>query len=468
VFDEALGAFPDDPLIRRTRAEALLTAGKVDPARAAIDDYAADFPSDPNTEYLRARLELSDGDASAAARRLERLVPNLDRSWTQHWLGRALEATGDRAGADRRYQLAVQRDPRDPALYERPISLAERRGDWRGSAALARQLVTIAPGVYMGWAALSGGLAQQRGFAAEAVSVARGAAELFPDRADAKLLLVRALRANGEYDAALSVLRELGDRGAATADAAAERVLTLGMAGRVEEGIQAANAAIAEHPDSAALHAARASLLFGAGRAEEGDAAVDRALELDRDDPQPLVIRGRFRAATGRLDGAQRDLEQYLERRPEDAQAHFMLGVVQEQSGNADRAIASYRRAAELDSTAFEPRNNLALALADRDLDGALAAAQEAYALRSKDPAVLDTLGWLYLRKGLVERATSLLEEAHAGAPEVAEIQLHLALAHRDGGRTDDARRLLAALSKRSDVPPALNSQIDEAKKSLP
>ena len=97
-----------------------------------------------------------------------------------------------------------------------------------------------------------------------------------------------------------------------TADVAAERVLTLGMAGRVEEGIQAANAALAEHPDSAALHAACASLLFAAGRADEGAAAVDRALELDPDDPQPLAIRGRFRAATGRLDGARRDLELYL------------------------------------------------------------------------------------------------------------------------------------------------------------
>lgn len=467
VFDEALREFPDDPMIQRTRAEALLSAGKAGPARAAIDDYAARFPDDPNTEYLRARLELSDGDARAAAQRLERLVPRLDRAWTQHWLGRALEAAGDRTGADRRYQLALLRDPRDPALYGPPIALAERRGDWRSSAALARQLVTVAPGVYTGWAALSGGLVQQ-GATAEAVSAARRAVALFADRADAKLLLVRALRANREYDAALSALRELGGGAERTADTAAERVLTLGMAGRVEEGIQAANSAIAEHPDSAALHAARASLMFAAGRADEGAAAVDRALELDPEDPQPLAIRGRFRAATGRLDGARSDLELYLQRRPEDAQAHFMLGAVHEQSGQVDRAIESYRRAAQLDENAFEPRNNLALLLADRDLDGALASAQEAYALRSKDPAVLDTLGWLYLRKGLVDRATSLLEEAHAGAPDLAEVQLHLALAHREAGRTDDARRLLAALEKRNDVPPALHARIDEAKRSLP
>ena len=128
----------------------------------------------------------------------------------------------------------------------------------------------------------------------------------------------------------------------------------------------------------------------------------------------------------------------------------------------------SYRRAAELDPTAFEPRNNLALLLAERDLDGALAAAQEAYALRSNSPAVLDTLGWLYLRKGLVDRATSLLKEAHAAAPELAEVQLHLALAHQKAGRTDDARRLLVALAQRNDARPELGARVDEALRSLP
>jgi len=54
-------------------------------------------------------------------------------------------------------------------------------------------------------------------------------------------------------------------------------------------------------------------------------------------------------------------------RQPDDAQAHFMLGSVREQSGDREGAIASYRRAAELDPSAFEARNNLAMVLLDRD-----------------------------------------------------------------------------------------------------
>ena len=81
---------------------------------------------------------------------------------------------------------------------------------------------------------------------------------------------------------------------------------------------------------------------------------------------------------------------------------------------------------------------------------------------------MLDTLGWLYLRKGLVDRAISLLEEAHAGAPELAEVQLHLALAYRAGGphrRRPPPARGAGAAQRR---PPELRAQIDEALRSLP
>ena len=45
------------------------------------------------------------------------------------------------------------------------------------------------------------------------------------------------------------------------------------------------------------------------------------------------------------------------------------------------------------------------------DLDGALQAAQEAYRLDETNPYVMDTLGALYLRKGLADRAVSLLDQ---------------------------------------------------------
>ncbi len=80
---------------------------------------------------------------------------------------------------------------------------------------------------------------------------------------------------------------------------------------------------------------------------------------------------------------------------------------------------------------------------------------------------MLDTLGWLYLRKGLLDRSVSLLEEAHGAAPHMPETQLHLALAYREAGRIDQARTLLAALAA-AEGDPAFRTRAEEALDSLP
>ena len=83
------------------------------------------------------------------------------------------------------------------------------------------------------------------------------------------------------------------------------------------------------------------------------------------------------------------------------------------------------------------------------------------------NPYVADTLGWMYVEKGLVDRGVSLLEEAHRGIPEHPVVQLHLALAYLEASRRDDARRLLVELRPRAQADAALLGQVDDALRSL-
>jgi Flp pilus assembly protein TadD len=236
----------------------------------------------------------------------------------------------------------------------------------------------------------------------------------------------------------------------------------------VDEGVAIARAALESNPDSADLHAALAALLFAGGAAEEGARATDRALALDPDEPRPLRVRCEFRAASGRWPGARDDCTRYLEARPDDGGALFMLGAALQQLGEDEAAASAYRSAAAIDERDMRPRNNLAeLLAAQGDLDGALAAAQEAYRLDETNPYVMDTLGALYLRKGLVERAISLLEGAHSSAPDLLDVHLHLALAYREAGRTEEARTLLAALEKSGAERPDLQARAQEVLDSL-
>lgn len=348
ALDGALARFPDEARLRLLRTEALLAMDRTEEARAESRRFAeATFEGDPEIEYLRARLTLAEGDAGAAAKQLRNLAPRLDLSTTQFWLGRALEESGDTEGARRRYGLAQQRDPSWIAPAAALLSLDQARGDWRAVAGEARILVGRAPHVVGGWIALVEAFENlHEGEAAE--QVARQSLERLPDRPEPHLLLAKALRAQGRTDEALAELGE-AERMGATPELVAQRVLTLGMGGRVEEGIAVARNSLASEPDSADLHAALASLLFAAGLADEGAHETDRALELDPAEPRPLRVRCEFRAATNRFEGARDDCARYLEARPDDALAHFLLGLACAGLGENERAITAYRRAIELD-----------------------------------------------------------------------------------------------------------------------
>lgn len=452
-----------DELLLLVHAELLLDAAREDAAAEAIARFEATRPGSPVGALLRARLALARGDASGARAQLEQLAPELDTAATQYWLARALAATGDRSGAAHRYRLSAARDASAPGPWLELLRLARERGDWREAAQAAAAALQRAPLLVDGWQGLVDALIEQ-GERDAALETARRFAALQPERSEPQLLLARALRASGRHAEALRALdsaqRTFGD----SPELAAERVLVLGLAGRLDGARAEAERASDAHGDSAALHHALAGVLFQAGQAEAGGAEVERALALDPQDPEPLALRCRFYTATRRFEAAVRDCARYLERRPDRSAIHFALALAQAEIGRPADAEASYRRAAALDPRAAAPRNNLALLLAARgDLDGALAAAQEAFAQADESPEVLDTLGWLYLEKGLVPRAISLLEDAHRRAPDLEAAQLHLALAYRAAGREDAARPLLEALRARNAASPELRAELDAA-----
>ena len=97
-----------------------------------------------------------------------------------------------------------------------------------------------------------------------------------------------------------------------------------------------------------------------------------------------------------------------------------------------------------------------------------MAAAQAAYARAESEPMVMDTLGWLYLRKGIPDRAVALLENAHALDPTNTEIRYHLALAYRGADRIDEARELLSELREQTPTTHELYARIGEALAALP
>jgi tetratricopeptide (TPR) repeat protein len=112
--------------------------------------------------------------------------------------------------------------------------------------------------------------------------------------------------------------------------------------------------------------------------------------------------------------------------------------------GSQEGAIAVLRRILELDPANVLTLNNLATVLAEKPNQRAeaLALIQKAIDVAGRQPALLDTLGTIYLKIGDVERAIVCLEEATAGGAADARYYLHLAAAYHQAQRDEDAIRM--------------------------
>jgi tetratricopeptide (TPR) repeat protein len=445
----------------------LLGAGDAAAAQRQFEEFERRHPSDPRAEYLRARFELARGDARAAAERLQEVLPRLDRSDVQHWLAVAREMLGDNQGAEYRYGLAIQRNPDQLSSYPGLIRALERRGAWTDVGQYARVLLKRAPDTAVAFDALTRSLLM-RGAPGEAEKVLREYVARYPQLLAPTVALSEVLRSQGRPEESLTLLDEAAARFEGEPDWTAERAIVLGLLGRGDEGLAVLARASAEG-DRASLHRARAFLFLTSGKGSEGLAEVERALALDPADPIPLRLSGDYLSSRGDFAAAARAYERYLELRPGDAEVAFRLGVARGRSGDATGAMAAYRQAVVSDAQAVAPRNNLALMLEEQgQLEEALAVAQAAFARAESNAVVMDTLGWLYLRAGRVDRAVALLEKARRNAPEAAHPRYHLALAYRESGRTGEARELLNELHESLEPGHELHARVDEAAASLP
>jgi tetratricopeptide (TPR) repeat protein len=122
-----------------------------------------------------------------------------------------------------------------------------------------------------------------------------------------------------------------------------------------------------------------------------------------------------------------------------------LLARLYAQTGEEAKAVALYESVVESGESLPSARNDLAFLLARRgsDLDRALQLAQQAYQALPQDPEVLDTLGYVFLRRGLPEVASAHLRKAvdlaeEQGTPRATHYY-HLGLALRLGRQNRSA-----------------------------
>lgn len=136
-------------------------------------------------------------------------------------------------------------------------------------------------------------------------------------------------------------------------------------------------------------------------------------------------------------------LEEWSRGHPKDLMTLRVLGDGYLTAGDLEGAKRSYERYLSINADDASVLNNLATALLKKGDKSALQVAEKAYRLADRDANVIDTLGWVLVSQGQLERGVGLLRDARLRDPENREVRYHLAHALAKIGRTQEAREEL-------------------------
>ncbi len=138
-----------------------------------------------------------------------------------------------------------------------------------------------------------------------------------------------------------------------------------------------------------------------------------------------------------------------LEKNPYSADSYYQLGNVEMLLGRRSMAIEAYKKTLRLQPAHFAAANALSriYAEAGENLDEALRLANTAVSLEQK-PKAFNALGWVYYRKGDIDRARDAFEHALRIDPNDTEALYRLAALEVVALRKEKARELLERLSE--------------------
>ncbi len=165
----------------------------------------------------------------------------------------------------------------------------------------------------------------------------------------------------------------------------------------------------------AALHYLRSTVFTAEKNPAMAERELTTAIELDPSYLPAYSAYASLLVAQKRTDEALAQYNRALEKRPT-AEVYTLIGMLEDSRGNRADAERAYRKALEVAPETAIAANNLAWLIADThgNLDEALQLATLAVSKNQSVPGYYDTLGWVYLKKGLTSTAIGHLRKAVA------------------------------------------------------
>lgn len=225
----------------------------------------------------------------------------------------------------------------------------------------------------------------------------------------------------------------------------------------------------------AALHFLKSNIYTAERNTAQTERYLITAIDLDHDYLTAYSAYAGFLVSQNRIPEAIEQYRKVVDKRSV-APAHTMLGILEDSLGNTAEAEKAYRRALEISPDTPIAANNLAWLIAEQqgNLDEALQLATYAVNKGQTTAGFYDTLGWVYLKKGLAAPAVEQFRKAVAiedtsaqktGSIATPGYRVRLGMALAKAGDKDSARREVEASLRQ--IAKLTEREVEDAKSVL-
>ena len=445
ILEEAAGT-PDGFVPASVRLASLaLAAGELDAASNLIGPVLKKVPSSGEALVIRAQIELAREQLDAAISTIREAARfNPQSAQVQFALGRIHARRLETVEAAAAFHEARRLNPRSAAAEVELGRLALMAGRPDEAERLLRSSLVKAPGFAEAHLLLARVL-MHRGETDKAEPTLRLLAREFPSSPVVQVELGRLELRKGNRAAAREAFGRALARNAGEVEAVAGLVQVDLLEKRGDAALARVDAALKAHPANAKFLVLAGQTRLATGDSPAAEALFRRAIAVDPKNLDGYNLLAGLYLREQRLGEARREFERLSERQPKSVAVHTAIGIILQIENQRDAAKTKYEQILQIDPSAAVAANNLAWMIVEDggNLDVALHYAQTAKAQLPDRAEVNDTLGWIYVKKGLNALAVPPLLQSVEKDPTNASYQYHLGMAYAEAGNVPRAREAL-------------------------
>lgn len=446
-FSSLAKEHPSDFNVKKSYAQILILAKKLDGASQLADEILKRMPQDDAALILKGQILLQTGKTNDALQTLQQAVKNNPGNAFGHYqLGMAHLAGGSVNQAEGEWHAATQIRPDLTDAWVALGRVASDRRDWSALEQIGLQIKKISPASPGGYLYHATARMNQND-AAGAEADLKQLIQVAPQNplGYAKLGQLRAF--TKRFPEAEALYREALNRSPNFLDAIQGIVDLDFQRGKPADAIQLVQEKIKADSNNAALYLLQGQVLVRAKQLADAKASFLSCIELDKQDLSGYIMLAQVEQSLGDAPGAIGHYKQAIAMAPSNADLYTTLGTLYENQGNWQEAQTLYQRALAIQPEEPLAANNLAYIMLEHggNVNVALTLAQMARRGFPNIPNSADTLGWAYYQNAAYSLAEPLLEEAVKGAPTNPGYRYHLGMTYQ---KLNDTKRARIELEK--------------------